>query len=455
MTNKGLWRISLAGENMVSRPFSMHDEPEFLGVWEHIKDSDVAYGHLEMNFAELDDLKWPARGQGIGSFMMSEPEVANDLKWAGFDIMSTAHNHSFDFGAEGLAATLKYMKKSGIVTAGTGADLECASEPGFVEKKRGRVSLVATSSGNQHFMWANQAKAGLMARPGVNPLRLKFEFTADPETMKNIKDFAKKFDIIKPPKHGPDGAFGFSIPGAQQWGDPECFIEGDSCEIISKCDQRDLERNQRSIEEAKCMSDLVIVAHHFSVSDGPRGDTPPQFVEEFAHAAIDSGADIYVGHGWHRTLGIEIYKGKPIIYGIGNFWANSEFLQRVPYDSYDAWGHDVDKLHTLHPALHPLHPGLDHSNETWWGSCILKVEMKDDKLSKIFLHPVELGRESTKEAPLHRQTGKGEHPLTEGRPMLASGIDAERILERYQRLSAPYGTQIEIQDGIGIIDISQ
>ena len=41
-------------------------------------------------------------GQGIGSFMMADPEIAKDLRWAGFDIMSTAHNHSFDFGARGF-----------------------------------------------------------------------------------------------------------------------------------------------------------------------------------------------------------------------------------------------------------------------------------------------------------------------------------------------------------------
>lgn len=455
MKLKNDWRVSLAGELMVSRRFSMHDEPEFTGIWDLMKDSDVSYGHLEMNFAHPEELKWPARGQGIGSFMMSDPDVAKDLKWAGFDLMSTAHNHSFDFGAEGLVATKKHMRDVGIATAGTGIDLERATEPGYVEKKKGRVSLVSTSSGNQHFMWANHAKGSLMARPGVNPQRLEYEFVVDPQTMKNLKDFAEKFEIVKKPKHGPADAFGFLIPGAQQWGDPYCFVEGDDCKIISKCDQRDLARNMRAIEEAKCMSDLVIVAHHFSVSDGPRGDTPPRFVEEFARAAIDEGADIYVGHGWHRTLGIEIYKGKPIIYGIGNFWANSEFLQRVPYDSYDAWGHDVDKLYTLHPALHPLHPGLDHSNETWWGSCVLKVEMTGGELSKVFLHPVEMGRDSTPEGELRRRTGKGEHPLTEGRPMLAKGDNAVRILERYKQLSEAYGTRIEIRDGVGIIDVNQ
>lgn len=446
------WRVSLAGECMITRPFSMHDEPEALGVVDLLRDADLTYGHLEMNFAELDELKWPARGQGIGSFMVSDPSIAHELKWAGFDMMSTAHNHSFDFGPEGLAATLRHMKKAGIVTAGTGADLELASEPGYVEKKKGRAALVATSSGNQHFMWANHAKAGLMARPGVNPLRLKFEFMVDQATADNLKAFANALNIARPPKHGREGSFGFLIPAAQQWGDPESFFVGDRCEIISRCDQKDLERNLRSIEEARCMADLVIVAHHFSVSDGPRGDTAPGFVQEFAHAAIDAGADIYVGHGWHRTLGIEIYKGKPIIYGIGNFFAHSEYMQRVPYDSYEAWGHDVTHLQTLHPALHPLHPGLDVPSDTWWSSCIIQAEMKEDRLARILLHPVEMGRLSNTEASLVRSTGSGDHLLTEGRPLLAKGDDAVRILERLQRLSAPLGTQIIIRDGVGIID---
>jgi poly-gamma-glutamate synthesis protein (capsule biosynthesis protein) len=438
---------------MINRPFAMHDEPDALGVWELLRDADVTYGHLEMNFAHLEELAWPARGQGIGSYMVADPAIAKDLRWAGFDLMSTAHNHSFDYGAEGLVATKRHMRDAGIVTAGTGTDLELASEPGFVEKKKGRVALVATSSGNQHFMWANLPKSGLKARPGVNPLRLSFEFMLDPETAENVKEFARRLNIARAPKHGREGSFGFLIPGAQQWGDPESFFVGDRCEIISRCNEADLARNLRSIEEARSMADLVIVAHHFSVSDGPRGDTAPGFVTQFAHAAIDGGADIYVGHGWHRTLGIEIYKGKPIIYGIGNFFAHSEFIQRVPYDSYEAWGHDVNRLPMLHSALHPLHPGLDVPSDTWWSSCVIQAEMKDDRLARLMLYPVEMGRESNKEATLRRSTGNGAHPLTEGRPLLAKGEDAIRILDRFRRLSEPLGTTIDIRDGVGVIEI--
>jgi poly-gamma-glutamate synthesis protein (capsule biosynthesis protein) len=40
---------------------------------------------------------------------------------------------------------------------------------------------------------------------------------------------------------------------------------------------------------------------------------------EIAHGAIDAGADIVIGHGPHYSLPVEVYRGKPIFYGLGNF----------------------------------------------------------------------------------------------------------------------------------------
>ena len=42
-------------------------------------------------------------------------------------------------------------------------------------------------------------------------------------------------------------------------------------------------------------------------------------VYEFAHAVIDAGADIVLGHGPHVTRAVEIYKNKFIAYSLGNF----------------------------------------------------------------------------------------------------------------------------------------
>ena len=46
---------------------------------------------------------------------------------------------------------------------------------------------------------------------------------------------------------------------------------------------------------------------------------PNQFVIDFAHAVIDNGADMFLGHGVHTLQGIEIYKGRPIFYNLGEF----------------------------------------------------------------------------------------------------------------------------------------
>ena len=49
------------------------------------------------------------------------------------------------------------------------------------------------------------------------------------------------------------------------------------------------------------------------------GEEVLDYMREIAHAAIEAGADIVVGHGPHYSLPIEVYRGKPIFYGLGSF----------------------------------------------------------------------------------------------------------------------------------------
>jgi hypothetical protein len=46
---------------------------------------------------------------------------------------------------------------------------------------------------------------------------------------------------------------------------------------------------------------------------------PSQKFQHFAHDLMDLGVDIIHGHSSHHIQGIEIYKGKPIFYGLGDF----------------------------------------------------------------------------------------------------------------------------------------
>jgi hypothetical protein len=52
---------------------------------------------------------------------------------------------------------------------------------------------------------------------------------------------------------------------------------------------------------------------------GPRFMQAEPYEKVLAHAAIDAGADIVYGHGSHVVQGVEIYKGKPVMYCLGNF----------------------------------------------------------------------------------------------------------------------------------------
>lgn len=70
------------------------------------------------------------------------------------------------------------------------------------------------------------------------------------------------------------------------------------------------------IRKTKKESDILVAAAHWGPNWGYR---PPPEQIPFAKKLIDSGADIIFGHSGHVARGIEIYKGKPIIYSAGDF----------------------------------------------------------------------------------------------------------------------------------------
>jgi poly-gamma-glutamate synthesis protein (capsule biosynthesis protein) len=82
----------------------------------------------------------------------------------------------------------------------------------------------------------------------------------------------------------------------------------------------------------------------------------------------------------------------------------------------------------------------------------MTLEMKDGHFRQMRLYPVEMGRD-LRDGNITRQTGQGEHKLTDGRPLIASGETAERTLDRIRRLSGQFGTEVQIEGGIGVIRI--
>jgi poly-gamma-glutamate synthesis protein (capsule biosynthesis protein) len=72
----------------------------------------------------------------------------------------------------------------------------------------------------------------------------------------------------------------------------------------------------RSVEEHKEPENLVIVSFHWGVEGLNR---PIDEQIQLGRAAVDAGADLVLGHHPHVLQGIETYKGKHIVYSLGNF----------------------------------------------------------------------------------------------------------------------------------------
>ncbi|WP_136706880.1 CapA family protein [Agromyces sp. H66] len=70
------------------------------------------------------------------------------------------------------------------------------------------------------------------------------------------------------------------------------------------------------VRELREAADLVVVSAHWG---GNWGVDVPTSHRRFAHALVDAGADVVFGHSPHIVRGVEVYRGRPILYGAGDF----------------------------------------------------------------------------------------------------------------------------------------
>ncbi len=78
----------------------------------------------------------------------------------------------------------------------------------------------------------------------------------------------------------------------------------------------DHDRVASSIKDAKSKSDFVVVSFHWGIE---LATSPDAEQRELAHLAVDSGADLVLGHHPHVVQGLELYRNRLIAYSLGNF----------------------------------------------------------------------------------------------------------------------------------------
>ena len=442
--------IALAGDIMLTRRLTPFKEERFLALREILRANDAAFANLEGTVHT-----WEEGTPGItqGTFMTTEPKLLDDLKWLGINMVSCANNHAFDYGEGGVLANIKHLDNAGIAHAGTGRNLAEARAPAYLDTPNGRVALVAATATFRAWNQAGEQRPDLRGRPGINPLGFQTTYKVDVAAFDQLRRISRELGFDKTherarkhfysDKEIPDAkAAELSLLGNR-------YLLAESFSIETKASERDLQDNLRWIREARRQADWLIVSvhcHEFGgaslLTAGSRAELEEtaEFVTRFAHQAIDEGADVFVGHGSHFPMGIEIYQGKPIFYSVGNFIFQNETVGFFPADAYERFDLDLratpsDFLDARTAGGKKGHP----ADPAYWENMLAVCEFNGGKLKEIRIHPID--------------QGFGRPRPQRGRPVLAEGKVAERVIDRVTRLSERYGTKMSRRADMGVIEL--
>ena len=425
--------LTAVGDIILTRPLNDKFHKGIGRINELLNDSDVTFGNFEGTIADSREMKCAPFSEYGGAYHLSLPSVGAYMKTMGFNMMSHANNHTMDWGYEGMRETQKYLNEGGVVYAGSGETLAQASAPRFVETDKGRIAMVAYTSSAPTAFRACDPVHTAPGRPGVATIRIEQYFSVTEEyfeAAKKIRDAVSLF---------PDKTESDTVSIALQLKDMK-FRKGDICTRCAEQNKTDEKNILWNIRNGKQFSDFLFVSDH-THEPGNWYQTPPNYQPEMAHEFIDVGADAFIGHGSHHLRGIEIYKGKPIFYGLGDFIMD-DLRTPVGIDMYEDNGMDPSLNTDADVTAHEMSSGYvgtpGFEDPIFYQSVIAKCTFEDSKVKRILLYPVELNQK----AKLAQR----------GVPSIAKGKEAEEILTRLAKLSEPFGTIIRIEDGIGIIE---
>jgi poly-gamma-glutamate capsule biosynthesis protein CapA/YwtB (metallophosphatase superfamily) len=242
----------------------------FARVVDVLHGADVLFGNLECC------LYAPAGERSVlDEGFYAAPAAGRALTLAGYHAVGIANNVTY--GAAAIVSSLAELDRLGIQHTGAGANSAQARAPAVVERNGARVGFLQRTS----VYWPTNHEASERS-PGVAALR--------GHTAYQLPLHKTRPEI--PPANRPGVP-----PVIMTWADPVYLAQ-----------------YREEIAALKRATDIVVASHHW----GLHGDVL-QYMTEIAHTAIDAGADIVIGHGPHVSLPVEIYRGKPVFYGLGNF----------------------------------------------------------------------------------------------------------------------------------------
>jgi poly-gamma-glutamate synthesis protein (capsule biosynthesis protein) len=421
--------FALTGDSIITRRLSVYAEPAFMRIVNVIRSADVAFTNLEMLFHDYEPYAMSSSG---GTYMRAEPALVKDLVWAGFDLVSRANNHTGDYGVLGMNLTTKYVAEAGLIQAGVGQSLPEAREAKFLESPKARVALISVASTFTDHSVAGRTRGDMPARPGLNPLRFETVTTVTAERLSTLREIAAEINGRGAPEGPPPNALTFF--GRR-------FTAGDKPGLTTVPDKEDQAEIGAVVRSAAGLADYTIVTIH--AHEGGRDRLlPADFLVTFARAMVDAGADMFVGHGPHVLRGIEIYKGKPILYSLGDFIFQNETLLRLPSENYAPYDLPADKhVNDFNDARYNFDKSGFPADRMIWEAVVAVPKFRGKQLTELALHPITLGF--------------GQSRAVRGRPLFADGELGQKILGDITKLSGAMGTKIVVREGIGYVEVQR
>jgi poly-gamma-glutamate capsule biosynthesis protein CapA/YwtB (metallophosphatase superfamily) len=396
-------------------PITGLGDPGTLRIVKLLSGADVAFGNQEGAIFDLDKFSGYPAAQNGGGTPINDASVAFDLKAMGFKIMSLANNHATDFGVEGLRETRRSLDAAGVVHAGTGDSLTEARAPAYLATPKGKVGLVSIAGTYTDLSVAADANPGrgFAARPGLSPLRSRELQQVTAEQMRTLREIAARSqtpDAAKNPE-----VFSAAKTGQEMTIGRTTFRVADRAGLSYDVNGDDRAALLASVKEARGKSDLVVfsIHAHETASSDPEDARPADYMTPLFHDLIDAGADAVVRHGPHALMGVEIYKGRPIFYGMGSL------MFQVG-----------DKNRQFRGFTLP---------EAWYDGAVAVSEFQQGRVATVRLYPFVQNLEDAR---------------LQGTPKSPSQADAQRILKRIQAASTPFGTHIEIEGEVGVIRVA-
>lgn len=235
-------------------------------------EADLVFGNLECCLYR-HDTEHSIDHEGFHA----DPKVGGEaLISAGFDAVGIANN--VNYGEAAITSSITALDAIGLPHTGAGPNRTAARAPALVTAKNGqRFGFLQRSS----VYWPTNHEAAENAT-GIAVIR---GHTAYQVPMHKIRP---------------------EIPPMNRPGLPPV--------IVTWADPAYLNAFRDDVAALKATCDVVVASCHWGL-----GREVLAYMTEIAHAAIDAGADLVIGHGPHHFLPVELYRGKPIFYGLGSF----------------------------------------------------------------------------------------------------------------------------------------